>query len=121
MVKRILIGAILFWGFISTATYAQNVTSLEPLAQATLDQENVIELFPNPAVDFLTVKILNSKLQNVELELYSILGNRVNVSSEAMAGDQYRLDVQDLDSGYYLLVILDKETRFRETYKFLKR
>ncbi|MEL6536372.1 MAG: T9SS type A sorting domain-containing protein [Bacteroidota bacterium] len=116
MVKRYFIGVILLLSICSTATYAQSSFNA-----GSLDGVNQIEYYPNPAVDFLSVSIKNSDLNNVQLELFSILGNKLNVSAEAMGNDRYRFDVHDLDAGYYLLVVRDPVSRFRETYKFLKK
>ncbi|HAA16003.1 MAG TPA: hypothetical protein DCE41_31585 [Cytophagales bacterium] len=119
MVKRYFIGFILLLSICSTATYAQS--SFNGASNIPFDGVNQIEFYPNPAVEFLSVTIKNSNLNNVQLELFSILGNKLNVSAEAMGGDRYRFDVQNLDAGYYLLVVRDPVTRFRETYKFLKK
>jgi len=116
MVKRYFIGVILLLGLCSTATYAQT-----SFGTNTLDGVNQIEYYPNPTVDFLSVTIKNSELNNVQLELFSILGNKLNVTAESMGNDRYRFDVQNLDAGYYLLVVRDPASRFRETYKFLKK
>lgn len=118
MVKRLLIGLILVLGTLST--YAQGkFADNSPIA--TQDEVTVVEFYPNPAVDYLSVVLKNSSLQDVKLELFSILGNKLNLQAETMGDFRFRFNVQDLDPGYYLLVVRDDSSRFRQTYKFLKK
>ena len=116
MVKRYFIGLILLLSISATASYAQSGFN-----SSALEGVNEVEFYPNPAVEYLSVTIQNSNLSQVELEVFSILGNKLNVTAENMGGDRYRFNVQDLEPGYYLLVVRDNNTRFRETYKFLKK
>lgn len=87
----------------------------------SLSEINKVEIFPNPSVDFLNIEISNSKLKKPVLELYSIIGNVVKVELEEVEENKFRINVQSIPSGYYLLSIRDKESHFKETYKFLKR
>jgi len=87
----------------------------------TISEVNKVEIFPNPSVDFLNIEINNSKMNKPVLELYSIIGNVVKVELENVADNKFRVNVSSIPAGYYLLSIRDEQTRFRETYKFLKR
>ena len=87
----------------------------------SLSEINKVEIFPNPSVDFLNIEINNSKLNNPVLELYSIIGNVVKVDLQEVEQNKFRMDVTSIPSGYYLVSIRDKDTHFKETYKFLKR
>jgi len=87
----------------------------------SLSEINKVEIFPNPSVDFLNIEINNSKLNKPILELYSIIGNIVKVELQEVEKNKFRIDVTSIPSGYYLLSIRDKDTHFKETYKFLKR
>jgi hypothetical protein len=83
-------------------------------------QENVIDIYPNPAVRYLTVNIQNSTLENTEFELHSIIGNQMTISVQDLGQGKYRIPVENLATGYYFLVVKDEETRFKRAYKFLK-
>lgn len=119
MMKRLLIVLFFVFCMSATATYAQQSTDLQSISQQSGEDENKVQFYPNPATEYLTVKILNSQLLNAKIEIFSILGNKVQVVPEDRGGEEYRFDVQGLESGYYLLVIRDEVARFRETYKFL--
>ncbi len=91
----------------------------------TVEQNNIItvnhiDLYPNPVVDFLSVKIENSTLENVEFELYNIIGNNLNVKVEETGQNSFKLNIKDFNPGYYLVVIKDPIKRFNKSYKFQK-
>lgn len=86
-----------------------------------LHLKNTIELFPNPVEDYLQIKILNSELKDVQFEMHSIIGNAVQIETEDLGKDSYRIPVESFASGYYFLVIKDDITRFSKAVKFLKK
>ena len=81
---------------------------------------NRIELYPNPAVEYLIVEISNSTLQNTEFELHSIIGNEIQIKPEEMGNGRFRIPVKEFATGYYFLVVKDEVSRFKKAYKFLK-
>lgn len=83
-------------------------------------QENQIELYPNPAVDYLIVEISNSSINNVEFELHSMIGNKIRIEPENIGDHRYRIPLKDFSSGYYFLIVKDEFSRFKKAYKFLK-
>jgi len=86
----------------------------------TLDQENKIDIYPNPAVEYLIVQISSSDLENAEFEMHSIIGNKMNIDVRELGNGKYRIPVESFSTGYYFLVVKDEETRFKKAYKFLK-
>ncbi|MCA6074017.1 T9SS type A sorting domain-containing protein [Fulvivirga sedimenti] len=103
-------------------TYAQSEGELDRFASSSMEKKNQVSLYPNPSVDYLQVKIENSKLTDAKITLYNVIGNPVEVKiSEGDDDDTFVVDVSDLPAGYYFLAIRDEKTFFRETYKFVKR
>lgn len=86
-----------------------------------LDQFNIIDIYPNPSIDYLVVNISNSNLVNTKFEIHSVIGNDVDVIVEAIGKDRYRIDVKEFASGYYFLVIKDENSQFKRALKFLKK
>jgi hypothetical protein len=101
--------------------FAQQGGELNRFAATTMDEENKVSIYPNPAVDFIQVKIENSSLQEPTVMLYNIIGNPVEVSIRVTDENTYTIDVQELPDGYYFVAIKDEKSFFRETYKFVKR
>lgn len=105
----------------STNVLAQSNGELDRFGNEELSTKNVIKLYPNPSVDYLEVKINNSTIENASITVHSIIGNVVNVEIEKLANDEFRVRVEDLAPGYYLLAVKDDQNIFKETYKFIKR
>ncbi|MEQ8905757.1 T9SS type A sorting domain-containing protein [Ekhidna sp.] len=91
------------------------------LAQGRSDisQEAQISIYPNPAVESIIVQI-DGDFNNAEFELNSMIGNKVQIKPEEVGIGKYKINVKDLATGYYFLIIKDEEKRFKKAYKFLK-
>ncbi len=83
--------------------------------------EKAIEFYPNPAVDFLNIDIKDDNLVQIEFEVYDIIGNVIRVAPEKLNKNKYRVPVGDLHSGYYMLIVKDPYSRYRQIFKFGKR
>jgi hypothetical protein len=91
----------------------------EPNAEARLTKS--VHLFPNPATEYVHVKVEEFPAEKVKLTLHSIIGNEMEIESEVVNEHELRVKVKDLAAGYYLLAVKDDEAKFRGIYKFLKR
>jgi hypothetical protein len=87
----------------------------------TLSNRPNVELYPNPSTEFLNIKIDNNEFQNVKFELFNIIGNAMPMEVEETGKNRYRIPVKNLSSGYYLLIISDKDKKYTAAYKFQKR
>jgi hypothetical protein len=76
-----------------------------------------IELFPNPASDFISVKIPSVQSEELELTLYNSLGKTVEVPIQNSR--EMRIDVRALSNGIYFLRIQSGKSVAVE--KFYKR
>ncbi len=83
--------------------------------------EKQVQLYPNPATDYLVVKLSAPRASAVELAMHSVIGNTLNIDRTIINDFEVRLSVRDLPSGYYFLSIKDEESDLKSTYKFLKR
>ncbi|MEJ2006228.1 MAG: T9SS type A sorting domain-containing protein, partial [Cyclobacteriaceae bacterium] len=90
-------------------------------AASAMDKKNVVSLYPNPATDYIQVKIQNSTLEEPTVILYNVLGNEVEVTLREEEEGIYNIDIANIPAGYYFLAIRDEKSYFRETYKFVKR
>ena len=118
MKKTVILLGLILIGF---GSFAQSSGDFRAFGNELLDQKNIVEIYPNPSVDFLNVRIDNSNLENTELVVHNIIGSKFRVEIEETDKAQYRVDVRDLPPGYYLLSIKDPVTEFSKTFKFLKR
>ncbi|MEM8523392.1 MAG: T9SS type A sorting domain-containing protein [Bacteroidota bacterium] len=68
--------------------------------------------FPNPAHDLITIQYQLPTAQNVSVELYSVLGNRVKVLENAIKMEgQHQLEVQtnQIEAGNYFVLLRAKD------------
>lgn len=123
MNNKLIISALAL--FLSMTALSQSNGDLVVSAESkfynqSLDPSNKIEIYPNPAVEYLIFEIDNSTLERIEFELHSIIGNEVKITPEEISSGKYRIPVKDFASGYYFLVVKDEVSRFKKAYKFLK-
>ena len=85
------------------------------------DPIKAVQVFPNPATDFLSLRFEHPQAKKIKLTVYTIIGNTVEVESEVLDDFEIRIRVRDLQSGYYLLAINNQDTNYKNTLKFLKR
>ena len=89
------------------------------------DPSKMVSIWPNPASEYLFVKLNDFPVEKARLTLHTIIGNQMEIESEITDDENQekviRVKVKDLASGYYLLAVKDEESKFRGTYKFLKR
>lgn len=121
--KLIITTFALFW---SLAVMSQDlggnslVSAEGSFSNKALDLNNNIEIYPNPAAEYLIVEIGNSTLNNAEFEMHSIIGNKIQIRPIDLGDGRYRIPVKDFATGYYFLVVKDEVTRFKKAYRFLK-
>lgn len=85
------------------------------------DDAGHIEIFPNPASEYININLSDTKLHNVSFELFDIIGNKINVEAQEMKSDVYRIPVEKLHMGYYVLIVSDSYGRYKKAFKFSKR
>lgn len=97
----------------------QGANGHDKTLSATL-QDNKIEIYPNPAVEYLIVQISNSTLENMQFEMHSIIGNQMTIKAQDLGQGRYRIPVDNFATGYYFLIVKDENARFKRAFKFLK-
>jgi hypothetical protein len=90
----------------------------EPLKYAAA---KAVHIFPNPAIDYIHVRLEELPASKIKLSLHNIIGNEVEVETEIVAEHELRVKVKDLASGYYLIAIKDDKSNKFGIYKFVKR
>lgn len=92
-----------------------------PVQAERIDISKSVRIFPNPAVEYVYIKVHQFKAQDVSLTLHNIIGNEIAFESEIIDEHELRVTVKDLDAGYYLIGLKDKSSRFSGTFKFVKK
>jgi hypothetical protein len=114
--------AIVSFVFLAGASLAQGQISYEfPQREHPLDMVKAVQIFPNPAVEYVHVKLDHVTVDNVKISVHNIIGNEINIDTERISAHELRIRVKDFDTGYYLLAIKDDQSKIRGTFKFVKR
>ena len=118
-----IIFAIFLGLLIGQWSFAQsgNTFRTESAIPYKTDPIRAVQLFPNPATDYLSLKFEHPQARKIKLTVYTIIGNAVDVESEVLDDFELRIRVRDLNSGYYLLAIHNQDSGYKNTLKFLKR
>ncbi|RAW00737.1 T9SS type A sorting domain-containing protein [Pseudochryseolinea flava] len=101
--------------------FAQDRTTPQETQSETVDLAKSVQLFPNPAIEFVHIRVDRLNSADVKLTLHNIIGNQVAVETDIVDEHELRVKVKDLATGYYLIAVRDEKLNFRGTYKFLKR
>jgi hypothetical protein len=96
----------------------ENAVELPYFQNDKVIQKNKIEVYPNPAVENIYVKIENSELEKVEFELFNIIGNSLGIQPEEISKNNFKIKIEEFPAGYYLLIVKDPITRFNQAFKF---
>ena len=118
--RRIVFMGLILAGAAFLPLSAQDEDSGSSTSGLSLNR-NTVELFPNPASDFITLTLADSESQGVEIDIYNIIGNKLRIEVEELDKRQYKIPVKDLAPGYYLVVLKDSRSRYTRALKFQKR
>ncbi|CAN5222163.1 hypothetical protein BH09BAC3_BH09BAC3_37860 [soil metagenome] len=84
------------------------------------DPIKLVKIFPNPAVEYLSVKLETPSARTIKITLHNIIGNELDFESEIIDDFEIRLKVKDLPTGVYLLAVKDTGNS-QSSFKFIKR
>ena len=104
---------ISFGIFFSLTATAQTVNS------DNNEQQPEVSIYPNPAIEYVIVE-LDDSFTNAKFELNSMIGNKITIQPEELGYGKYRISLKDFATGYYFLIVTDKDSRARFAHKFLK-
>jgi len=94
--------------------------SSDVMASAGADVLKTAHIYPNPAVEYLSLRFEQPIAREVSLELHSIIGSRLEAETEIVDDFEVRVRVKELPSGYYLLDV-KKPGVNHVAFKFVKR
>lgn len=89
--------------------------------QRNPDPLKSVSVFPNPAVEFVSVRFEAPIAKQVRLSVHNVIGNTMELENEVIDEHEIKIRVKDLATGYYLISVKDDRVNFSNTYKFLKR
>ena len=112
---------ILFCALIAGSFAVRAQATYDAEQPARIDMSKSVQIFPNPAVEYVHVRLEQVNMDNVKISMHNIIGNQINIETEKIDEHELRIKVKDFDTGYYLIALKDEQLKFSGTYKFLKR
>jgi hypothetical protein len=77
------------------------------------------EIYPNPAENELTVLLAENNPGNIIFSIYDVMGRMVSMKKQETQKDVMSIDISNLQSGMYLLKVMDGEKS--TTKRFVKK
>ena len=119
MTSRKLFFAFSF--FMMTAIVSMGQMKEEAFLHRPPDPIKSVEIFPNPATEFVNVKFTAPIANKIKLSLHNVIGNTMEMETEILDEHIIKIRVKDLATGYYLITVKDEHLNMSSTYKFIKR
>ena len=86
-------------------TLPTTFTTQGTLSTSVFDEPNKITLYPNPASDFITIRLSNPSSALTEIKLYNITGQEIYSKYHEVNNNKINLNVSNLKTGLYFLKI----------------
>lgn len=86
---------------------ARSSTSIASMFEEEIPSEDIISVFPNPAIDHVTIDLAYFENTTVNVDLANLDG-RILRNEKVMGGGTYQLNVSNLQSGSYLIKLNGK-------------
>ncbi|MCF8228727.1 MAG: T9SS type A sorting domain-containing protein [Bacteroidales bacterium] len=86
--------------------------------EETTEKHPQLGIYPNPAIDFIYVKLDKQFKTDGEYFVYNLVGKNVMHKSFAGTGE-FSIDISNLEPGFYLLSVLVEE--YQTTGKFIRK
>jgi len=112
---------LLFCALIAGSLTVRAQASFDAEAPERNDISKSVHIFPNPAVEYVHIRLEQVNMDNMKVSMHNIIGNQINIETEKIDEHELRIRVKDFDTGYYLIALKDEHSKFSGTYKFLKR
>ncbi|MFA0961316.1 T9SS type A sorting domain-containing protein [Roseivirga sp. BDSF3-8] len=123
-IEKILLS--LTFGFVllfagTSVSHAQEVFPQPEAPYSQVKETRGVMLYPNPTEDFLKVSLEDLDLQDPTFEVYSIIGNNLQLDYELNPNGTYSIDVRGIRPGYYILIVRDRGSLFKQAMRFRKQ
>ena len=77
-----------------------------------------VDIFPNPVVDFLTIRFNLSSTQNTQILIYDVTGKIIYNTEQQLEVERFTIDVTNFPNGSYILNA--SSNSINENFKFVK-
>ncbi len=94
---------------------------LTPIFSQEKEKNISIYVFPNPASEYINLKINNdTSIDDYDYSIHSLIGNKMAFIEERISGTELRFDINNFNNGYYFILLDSKKENKRRIIKFSK-
>tara|TARA_B100001996_G_scaffold377470_1_gene360141 strand:+ start:497 stop:820 length:324 start_codon:yes stop_codon:yes gene_type:complete len=86
-----------------------------------LNNEFKFDIYPNPASEFIVLESNTKNIQDFNFQIHSIIGNKINVSSNIISNNKIKFSVKEISNGYYFIIVANDKSKYKKALKFLKK
>ncbi len=86
-----------------------------------LNNEFKFDIYPNPASEFVVLESNTKNIQDFNFQIHSIIGNKINVSSNIISNNKIKFSVKEISNGYYFIIVANDKSKYKKALKFLKK
>lgn len=119
MISILLISQISVNSLFSKSNIITNeISNKEIVSDSDFEIIEKLDVYPNPADDYIYVKLEKVVEQGLKIEVMSFIGNKMSASSEKVEKNLYKLNLRNIPSGHYYVMVTYGDVK--EIKKFLK-
>jgi hypothetical protein len=108
---------------VKVTSITETVSTYTPVAASTIQNMNdeiQLNIYPNPASEFIAVQLNNLSKQNVSVELYDMLGKQIQSTTIYQGSTIAYFDTRTLYSGQYLIKVLNTKDAITKQISIVK-
>ena len=106
---------------LSAITFAIAQSSSARGIPEQFDLSKEVQVFPNPAIEYVHVRLESVKAEKVKVTLHNILGSEVPAETELVSEHELKVWVKELSAGYYFLALKEEQSGLHRIYKIVKK
>jgi hypothetical protein len=107
-------------GFVFTQGFQQPGVKITP---DVVYNGNGVEVYPNPATDFIEIKLFGDEARKFNIDVISMAGTIINSGSIEFIEKYYylqRVEVDQFKPGFYFVRVVSTDGKIRRTFKIEK-
>ena len=107
-------------GFVFTQGFQQPGVKI---TSEIIPNGNGVEVYPNPATEFIEIKLFGDEARKFKIDIISMAGNIINTGSIEFVDKYYylqRVEVDQFKPGFYFVRVVSTDGKISRTFKIEK-
>ena len=100
--------------------YSVKKTEISEIKKNISKKTNLNKLISGQKIQF-TIDQKNNIVKEFNFQIHSIIGNKINVSSNIISNNKIKFSVKEISNGYYFVIVANDKSKYKKALKFLKK